>query len=103
MDAANILKPALARGDFQCIGATTISEYRRYIEEDPALERRFQPVIVPEPSVEETIQILFGLRERYEGFHKLKISDGAIRAAATLSDQYIADRFLPDKAILLSA
>lgn len=99
MDAANILKPALARGDFQCIGATTISEYRRYIEEDPALERRFQPVIVPEPSVEETIQILFGLRERYEGFHKLKISDGAIRAAATLSDQYIADRFLPDKAI----
>lgn len=99
LDAANILKPALARGELQCIGATTLSEYRKYIERDAALERRFQPVMVNEPSVEETIEILQGLRSRYEQHHKLKISDLALLAAVKLSDRYISDRFLPDKAI----
>ena len=99
IDAANILKPALARGELQCIGATTLDEYRKHIERDAALERRFQPVMVGEPSVPETIEILHGLRERYEQHHKLKISDEALEAAAKLSDRYIADRFLPDKAI----
>ncbi|GAB2241746.1 hypothetical protein Droror1_Dr00018521 [Drosera rotundifolia] len=99
IDAANILKPALARGELQCIGATTLDEYRKHIEKDPALERRFQPVRVPEPTVEETIQILKGLRERYEIHHKLRYTDQALVAAAELSHQYISDRFLPDKAI----
>ncbi len=99
IDAANILKPALARGELQCIGATTLDEYRKHIERDAALERRFQPVMVGEPSVEETIEILFGLRDRYEEHHKLKISDQALDAAAKLSDRYISDRYLPDKAI----
>ncbi|KAG6481944.1 hypothetical protein ZIOFF_058568 [Zingiber officinale] len=99
IDAANILKPALARGELQCIGATTLDEYRKHIEKDPALERRFQPVKVPEPTVDETIQILRGLRERYEIHHKLHYSDEALVAAAELSHQYISDRFLPDKAI----
>jgi ATP-dependent Clp protease ATP-binding subunit ClpC len=99
IDAANILKPALARGELQCIGATTLDEYRKHIERDAALERRFQPVMVGEPSVEEAIEILHGLRERYEQHHKLKISDEALEAAAKLSDRYISDRFLPDKAI----
>nr|UNJ15519.1 Clp protease ATP binding subunit [Cyanidiaceae sp.] len=99
IDAANILKPALARGELQCIGATTLEEYRKHIEKDAALERRFQPVMVEEPTVEETMEILKGLRDRYESHHRLKISDSAIVAAAKLSDQYIADRFLPDKAI----
>merc|ERR1719324_1266087 len=99
IDAANILKPALARGELQCIGATTIDEYRKHIEKDPALERRFQPVNVPEPSVDETVQILGGLRERYEMHHKLRYTDEALEAAAQYSYQYISDRFLPDKAI----
>ena len=99
MDAGNILKPALARGDLHAIGATTLDEYRKYIEKDPALERRFQPVTVNEPTVEDTITILRGLKERYEVFHGVKIQDGALIAAATLSDRYITDRFLPDKAI----
>jgi ATP-dependent Clp protease ATP-binding subunit ClpC len=99
IDAANILKPALARGELQCIGATTLDEYRKHIERDAALERRFQPVMVGEPSVEETIEILHGLRDRYEQHHKLKISDDALDAAAKLSDRYISDRYLPDKAI----
>jgi len=99
IDAANILKPALARGELQCIGATTLDEYRKHIERDAALERRFQPVMVGEPSVEETIEILIGLRQRYEEHHKLKIDDEALVAAARLSDRYISDRFLPDKAI----
>jgi len=99
IDAANILKPALSRGELQCIGATTLEEYRKHIEKDAALERRFQPVMVGEPSVEETIEILYGLRERYEKHHKLVISDEALSAAAKFADQYIADRFLPDKAI----
>jgi len=99
LDAANILKPALARGELQCIGATTLDEYRKYIERDAALERRFQPVMVNEPSVEETIEILYGLRDRYEQHHKLTISDIALEVAAKLSDRYISDRFLPDKAI----
>lgn len=99
IDAANILKPALARGELQCIGATTLDEYRKHIERDAALERRFQPVMVGEPSVAETIEILYGLRERYEQHHKLKISDEAVEAAAKLSDRYISDRYLPDKAI----
>ena len=99
VDAANILKPALARGELQCIGATTIEEYRKHIEKDQALERRFQPVNVPEPSVDETIQILRGLRNRYERHHMLRISDGALVAAAKLGAQFIADRFLPDKSI----
>lgn len=99
IDAANILKPALARGELQCIGATTLDEYRKHIEKDPALERRFQPVQVPEPTVDEAIQILHGLRERYEAHHKLTYSDEAIEAAAKMASQYISDRFLPDKAI----
>ncbi|CAL5222379.1 g4734 [Coccomyxa viridis] len=99
IDAANILKPALARGELQCIGATTLDEYRKHIEKDPALERRFQPVKVPEPSVEETYQILLGLRERYEAHHKLRYTDEALDSAAKYSSQYISDRFLPDKAI----
>jgi ATP-dependent Clp protease ATP-binding subunit ClpC len=99
IDAANILKPALARGELQCIGATTLDEYRKHIERDAALERRFQPVMVGEPSVAETIEILYGLRERYEQHHKLKILDEALEAAAKLSDRYISDRYLPDKAI----
>lgn len=99
IDAANILKPALARGELQCIGATTLDEYRKHIERDAALERRFQPVMVGEPTVEETIEILYGLRERYEQHHKLKILDEALDAAAKLSDRYISDRYLPDKAI----
>ena len=99
IDAANILKPALARGELQCIGATTLDEYRKHIERDAALERRFQPVNVGEPSVEDTIEILMGLRERYEAHHRLKITDEALVAAATLGDRYISDRFLPDKAI----
>lgn len=99
IDAANLLKPALARGDLQCIGATTLEEYRKHIEKDAALERRFQPVLVGEPSVEETIEILFGLRDRYEKHHQLKMSDSALAAAAKYANQYISDRFLPDKAI----
>ena len=99
IDAANILKPALSRGELQCIGATTLEEYRKHIEKDAALERRFQPVMVGEPSVDETIEILYGLRDRYEKHHKLVIADDALVAAAKLADQYIADRFLPDKAI----
>jgi ATP-dependent Clp protease ATP-binding subunit ClpC len=99
IDAANILKPALARGELQCIGATTLDEYRKHIERDAALERRFQPVMVGEPSVDDTIEILRGLRERYEQHHRLKIADEALVAAATLGDRYISDRFLPDKAI----
>lgn len=99
IDASNILKPALARGELQTIGATTLDEYRKYVEKDAALERRFQPVMVGEPSVEEAIQILFGLRDRYEAHHKVRITDEAIRAAVTLSDRYISDRYLPDKAI----
>ena len=99
MDAGNLLKPMLARGELHCIGATTLDEYRQYIEKDPALERRFQPVQVDEPTVEDTISILRGLKERYEVFHGVKINDNALIAAATLSDRYITDRFLPDKAI----
>ena len=99
IDAANILKPALARGELQCIGATTLDEYRKHIERDAALERRFQPVMVGEPSVTDTIEILQGLRERYEQHHRLRITDEALVAAATLGDRYISDRFLPDKAI----
>ena len=99
MDAGNMLKPMLARGELHCIGATTLDEYRQYIERDAALERRFQPVMVEEPTVEDTISILRGLKERYEVFHGVKITDGALVAAATLSDRYISDRFLPDKAI----
>jgi len=99
VDAANILKPALSRGEIQCIGATTLNEYRKYIESDAALERRFQPVLVNEPTVEETIEILRGIRERYEEHHKLRITDEAIVAAARLAQRYISDRFLPDKAI----
>jgi len=99
IDAANILKPALARGELQCIGATTLDEYRKHIERDAALERRFQPVMVGEPSIEDTIEILKGLRERYEQHHRLRITDDALEAAAHLGDRYISDRFLPDKAI----
>ncbi len=99
MDAGNMLKPMLARGELHCIGATTLDEYRKYIEKDAALERRFQPVMVEEPTVEDTISILRGLKERYEVFHGVKITDSALVAAATLSDRYISDRFLPDKAI----
>jgi len=99
LDAANILKPALARGELQCLGATTLDEYRKHIERDAALERRFQPIMVGEPSVEETIEILHGLRSAYEQHHKVRISDAAIDAAAKFSDRYISDRFLPDKAI----
>ena len=99
MDAGNMLKPMLARGELHCIGATTLDEYRKYVEKDAALERRFQPVTVDEPSVEEAVSILRGLKERYEVFHGVKITDGALVSAATLSDRYISDRFLPDKAI----
>ena len=99
MDAGNLLKPMLARGELHCIGATTLNEYRKYVEKDPALERRFQPVMVGEPSVEDTISILRGLKERYEVYHGVKIQDQALIAAATLSHRYISDRFLPDKAI----
>ena len=99
MDAGNMLKPMLARGELHCIGATTLDEYRQYIEKDAALERRFQPVMVEEPSVEDAISILRGLKERYEVFHGVKITDSALVAAATLSNRYISDRFLPDKAI----
>ena len=99
MDAGNMLKPALARGELRVVGATTLDEYRKYIEKDAALERRFQPVFVGEPSVESTIAILRGLKERYEAHHRVRITDGAVVAAATLSNRYIGDRFLPDKAI----
>ncbi|MFC4355411.1 ATP-dependent Clp protease ATP-binding subunit [Chryseomicrobium palamuruense] len=99
IDASNILKPALARGELQCIGATTLDEYRKYIEKDAALERRFQPIQVDEPSVEEAIQIIYGLRDRYEAHHRVKITDAAVEAAVKMSDRYISDRFLPDKAI----
>jgi len=99
MDASNLLKPALARGELHCVGATTLDEYRKHIEKDPALERRFQPVLVQEPNVEDTISILRGLKERYESHHGVRITDDSIIAAATLSDRYISDRFLPDKAI----
>ena len=99
MDAGNLLKPMLARGELHCIGATTLNEYRQYIEKDAALERRFQTVLVDEPTVEDTISILRGLKERYEVFHGVKIQDQALIAAATLSNRYISDRFLPDKAI----
>ena len=99
MDAANMLKPALARGELRCVGATTLDEYRKHIEKDPALERRFQPVMVREPSVEDTIAILRGLKEKYEVHHKVQIKDSALVAAAVLSHRYIGDRFLPDKAI----
>ncbi|MBQ8428376.1 MAG: ATP-dependent chaperone ClpB [Clostridia bacterium] len=99
MDAGNLLKPMLARGELHCIGATTLDEYRKYVEKDPALERRFQPVLVGEPTVEDTVSILRGLKERYEVFHGVKIQDAALLAAATLSNRYVSDRFLPDKAI----
>lgn len=99
IDASNILKPALARGELQCIGATTLDEYRKYIEKDAALERRFQPITVDQPSPEEAVQILYGLRDRYEAHHRVKITDAAIQEAVKLSDRYITDRFLPDKAI----
>ena len=99
MDAGNLLKPALARGELRTIGATTLDEYRKYIEKDAALERRFQPVQVSEPTVQDTIAILRGLKQRYETHHGIRITDGAIVSAATLSDRYITDRFLPDKAI----
>src|SRR5208283_4896515 len=99
VDASNMLKPALSRGELRCVGATTLNEYRKYIEKDPALERRFQPVMVREPSVEDTISILRGLKERYEVHHGVKIKDSALVSAAVLSHRYIADRFLPDKAI----
>ena len=99
MDASNLLKPALARGDLHCVGATTLDEYRKYIEKDAALARRFQPVFIPEPTVEDTISILRGLKEKYELHHGVRITDSALVAAATLSNRYITDRFLPDKAI----
>src|ERR687894_3072990 len=99
VDAANLLKPMLARGELRAVGATTLDEYKKHVEKDAALERRFQPIMVGEPSVEATIAILRGLKERYEAHHEVSITDGALVAAATLSDRYIADRFLPDKAI----
>ena len=99
MDAANILKPALARGDLQCIGATTADEYKKHFEKDAALARRFQPVQVGEPNEEDAVSILFGLRDRYEAFHKARITDEAVRASVKLSARYISDRYLPDKAI----
>lgn len=99
MDAGNLLKPLLARGELHCIGATTLDEYRKHIEKDPALERRFQPVIVDQPTVEDTISILRGLKDRYEQHHGVRIKDAALVAAAVLSNRYITDRFLPDKAI----
>ena len=99
MDAANLIKPALARGELHCIGATTLDEYRKYVEKDAALARRFQPVIVAEPTLEDTISILRGIKEKYELHHGVRITDGSLVAAATLSNRYITDRFLPDKAI----
>ena len=99
MDAGNLLKPMLARGELHCIGATTLDEYRKHIEKDAALERRFQPVLVDQPTVEDTISILRGLKERYEVHHGVRIKDAALVAAAVLSNRYITDRFLPDKAI----
>ncbi len=99
MDASNLLKPALARGELHCVGATTLDEYRKYVEKDAALARRFQPVYVSEPTVEDTISILRGLKEKYELHHGVRITDAALVAAATLSNRYITDRFLPDKAI----
>ncbi len=99
MDASNLLKPALARGELHCVGATTLDEYRKHVEKDAALARRFQPVFVGEPSVEDTVSILRGLKEKYELHHGVRIADAALVSAATLSDRYIADRFLPDKAI----
>src|SRR5690554_1536401 len=99
LDASNMFKPALARGELQCIGATTLDEYRQYIEKDSALDRRFAPVYVEEPSVEETIDMLFGLRDRYEAHHKVTISDEAVIASVRLADRYLTDRKLPDKAI----
>src|SRR5438552_10900219 len=99
IDASNMLKPALARGELQCIGATTLDEYRKYIEHDAALERRFQSVLVEPPSVEETVEILKGLKDKYEAHHKAKYDDESLKAAAELSDRYITDRYLPDKAI----
>ena len=99
IDASSMLKPALARGELQCVGATTLEEYRKYIEKDAALERRFQPVQVDEPSVEDTIEMLRGLKPRYETHHKIEIDDSALVAAAKLGDRYISDRFLPDKGI----
>ena len=99
MDAGNLLKPMLARGELHCVGATTLDEYRQYIEKDPALARRFQPVYVDEPTVDDTISILRGLKEKYEGHHGVRISDSALVAAVKLSNRYITDRFLPDKAI----
>ena len=99
MDASNLLKPLLARGELHCIGATTLDEYKKHIEKDAALERRFQPVIVDQPTVEDTISILRGLRERYEVHHGVRIKDAALVAAAVLSHRYISDRYLPDKAI----
>jgi ATP-dependent Clp protease ATP-binding subunit ClpB len=99
MDASNMLKPALARGELHCVGATTLNEYRKYIEKDAALERRFQQVLVQEPSVEDTIAILRGIKEKYEVHHGVRIQDAATVAAATLSNRYITDRFCPDKAI----
>ena len=99
MDASNLLKPALARGELHCIGATTLDEYKKHVEKDAALARRFQPVFVSEPTVEDTISILRGLKDKYEQHHGVRITDGAIVAAATLSNRYITDRFLPDKAI----
>src|ERR1700752_1791519 len=102
MDASNLLKPALARGELHCIGPTTLDEYQKHVEKDAALARRFQPVFVSEPSVEDTISILRGIKEKYELHHGVRITDGAIVAAATLSHRYITDRFLPDKAIDLN-
>ncbi len=99
MDAANLIKPALARGELHCVGATTLDEYRKYVEKDAALARRFQPVMVSEPTVEDTISILRGIKEKYELHHGVRITDSALVAAATLSHRYITDRFLPDKAI----
>src|SRR5471030_783167 len=99
MDASNLIKPALARGELHCVGATTLDEYRKYVEKDAALARRFQAVFVGEPTVEDTISILRGLKEKYEAHHGVRITDAAIVAAATLSNRYITDRFLPDKAI----
>src|SRR5690606_37851466 len=98
-DASNMLKPALARGELQCVGASTLNEYRKYIEKDGALERRFQTVVVDPPSIDETVQILQGLRAKYEEHHRVTLPDATLRAAAELSERYITDRFLPDKAI----
>ncbi len=99
IDASNMMKPALARGELQCVGATTLDEYRTHIEKDAALERRFSPIFVDEPDIDATIQMLLGLRDRYEQHHQVKINDKAIDAAAKLSHRYVTDRFLPDKAI----